>query len=265
MGTLPGLSRAIFRHGNGHFGQFAHRRDGFRTKIIAEQELIDEERYTARVSIPPNSARIVFSGALPGGEVWSSGFWMATVTGDFINQAGLDSMVMAASAQFGETSSTGVLRTAAADIWNLQTTWTKTTGYLYTGAATAAYISEHTLGTPLAGSAGHNLPNQCTTVLSLRTGLPGRSNRGRMYVPCTGALLGNDGELSSAVTTELSGHAGSSFTALNELGYAPAAVVSGTHTTHRAITDVIVDSRVDIQRRRANSQSITLAVTTPVS
>lgn len=127
--------------------------------------------------------------------------------------------------------------------------------YAYpTGGPTATYSGEYTAPTPLNGTSSHYLPWQSSIVVTLRTGASGRRNRGRMYLPAAGAALGADSQMSNSDITTLVNNWAAAFTDLAGSDAGTPSVVSIAGSAHRAITTVEMDSRVDIQRRRANKQ-----------
>lgn len=94
------------------------------------------------------------------------------------------------------------------------------------------------------------LPPQCCSVVSFRTGARGPGGRGRMYLPCTGAVLSTEGTLGSTEINAL-------LTATQSLGSAISAtgaqmvVANQSQFTFSSITQYGVGNHVDTQRRRA--------------
>lgn len=115
------------------------------------------------------------------------------------------------------------------------------------------------LGTPIVGGGGPVHSAQNAIVISLQTGRPGGSYRGRVYWPALGANLSN-GRVQSADTDEL---AGAAATWLNDVGdalssfltaHGQVAVVSTTQNKATPVTSCRVGNRLDSQRRRAESE-----------
>lgn len=109
--------------------------------------------------------------------------------------------------------------------------------------------------TPLAGQAGGGYhPTQVSLVASLLTGLPGRSYRGRMYLPFTGATLENDNQASLTDITAMATGVKNLIADVNTLTTTtgPGDVVIAGSAGNIPVTSVRVDSECDIQRRRAN-------------
>lgn len=111
---------------------------------------------------------------------------------------------------FGLANPTDKTAQALADsVW---TAWTQANGLLtnlsnvtalirtraiYNDAGVEMY-GEHT-GSVAGAAAGAPLPPNCAYLASKRTGLVGRANQGRMYIPgCTEAEVGNDGIVTPA-------------------------------------------------------------------
>jgi hypothetical protein len=78
-----------------------------------------------------------------------------------------------------------------------------------------------------------------------------------MYMPAGGGVLeASTSEISANDCQTLATDWAAMFTEINQAGDATAAVVSNVGSSSTAIHQVSVDSRCDIQRRRANSQAI---------
>lgn len=120
---------------------------------------------------------------------------------------------------------------------------------------------EHIYGTPVAGGFGAGtLPWQCCLVIGWRTDAAtrGRASKGRIYSPTPGgSFTGSTGLVSSAFALAA---ATSAATLLNDID----AGFGGTNTirphimssvdgSFNEINSVVVDTRLDIQRRRANN------------
>lgn len=132
------------------------------------------------------------------------------------------------------------------------------------GKETAVSIVE---GSPLAiGGNSTSMPQQVALAISLDTGRPGASYRGRMYLPALGASIGGDGLLNVASTGP---YATDMAQWIKDVGNAGATaidpqllpcVVSTTKNIATPITKVRVGNRLDIQRRRADKQDETYSV-----
>lgn len=205
-----------------------------------------------------NLIKAVFTGTRNGGEEWQTGCWIDWVGP--VDQAGIDTACVNISGLWA-TAWTSIKPYVSND-----TSWNSTRAYLYfAGTTTAAVVSEH-LVAPVPGTSPQHLPYQCGTVASLRTGVPSRRGRGRMYLPTDGFAVSGAGQYSGAGTTDLCHAVASFMTAVNTFVPAQmtAVVFSDTGSATHPITSVIVDSVPDIQRRRANKLVPTQVITTAV-
>lgn len=202
--------------------------------------------------IPANTARIVFRGALDGGEIWESGFWVhGSVPTSNDNAEGLAGAALGLATS---TDNSGALHTCAEDLWDAFTNVSEATCYSYpNGGIAAEYIGTNTQ-TPLVGSGAGRCPNQIALVISLRSAAAGRRNRGRMYMPATGPTLSASGQVSPSVTAAVCSSWANFFGDWNALSGNPqVSVVSRIGAGAVApVTRVAVDSVLDTQRRRRN-------------
>lgn len=201
------------------------------------------------MSIPAGVSKVVLVGTLPQGEIFNTGFWTAGNVPS--TQAAANSLCSAYAslvtthlvAAFGGYMST----LASFDRVNL---------YGYTAGGPTAGIQ----GTAaISGGAGtmstSYLPLQSAWVATLRTPYPGRSRRGRMYFPITNHALTN-WQFTQAETTALTTAVRNFLNAVN--GTASSGFVSVVSQvgagSSSGVTLVTGDSRLDIQRRRANRE-----------
>lgn len=198
--------------------------------------------------------KIVLAGTAPGGEIWETGFWMSATGVHDEATAAAQAEVVAGT--LNSTDSSGAMRITAATIWTAQFMWTKVTCYAYTGGTTAAYVGEYTLPSPRAGSVGSAPhPNQVALVLTLRTGASGRRNRGRMYLPASGAPTAANAQMVFGDISTLTTAWATAFTDINASDAGKIIVLSRTGGTFRQVSSVDSDTRLDVQRRRANRQA----------
>jgi hypothetical protein len=118
----------------------------------------------------------------------------------------------------------------------------------------SATVLQYVTGLPIVGTAaGDDLPPGSSVVASLRTGLIGRSYRGRMYLPTmTEAFCNADGNLTSAVALEIADGIVTMIRAINGVivGDPVVDVYSRTLGSGEAVIQVKVDERIRSQRRR---------------
>jgi hypothetical protein len=198
---------------------------------------------------PSGTIKTVIGGTLPGGEVFAFG-WQNRAVG-VSTQTDLNMV----NGQTNAALANNFLTTSVKALFSTQVVFTRVTNYLYTGGSSASLVS---VSTPsIAGtSAVAGMPNQCAVVVTLETGVPGRSNRGRAYLPPVNVGLINAGtvQLSSATCTTLANAFASMLTALHDDSSPNGvpAVASALKGAIRDITAVRVDSIIDTQRRRRN-------------
>lgn len=219
------------------------------------------------MTIPPLMTHVTIAGILRGGEIWQTGFW--TRTGTATTPEGATAHAVRLAALFDNP---GGLR--AYMVGNLlrggDSVESLTVAEYPEGGPTAQFIGEFRVHTP--GTASGNLPNQVSMVASTRTGQAGRRHRGRMYLPAGGVTLTpTDSEFGTSEITNAASAVATFFSAINTQGGAPpqgpeqVVVLSKVAGTALPVTSVIVDSRPDIQRRRANQQAIVGSFSQPVT
>lgn len=214
------------------------------------------------MGIPANVARVSLQGTLPGGEIFSTGFWVRPSDGGSdVPSTNADAQTMAnnivGQTAFGTliTGLKSLLSTSSAYA-TLRVDCYPTGGPRATASATAAIAS----GT---GTGANALPDQVCWVATLRTGQIGRSLRGRMYLPANGYTITTTTGLFIAHTPTIAALVAAYFTSLPLSNTIPgsgvgaeAVVVSSRLTVATHISQVTNDHRPDIQRRRADRQNI---------
>jgi len=200
--------------------------------------------------LPGVQVKCVVSGTMADGvQDMSFGFWLHVSDADFITQATLNDItsdVETAVAAFLGTSSVAKFYTAIDE-------FTKVTCYSYNdGSVSADLVSELLFGSPLAGSGTANHPKETCLVVSLRSLTPGRSGRGRFYLPATGIAMDATGQTSSSTDIDnLASAAKTMFDALIANDYEPV-VASFTKSAAYPVATIVVDNRPDTQRRRTD-------------
>ena len=196
--------------------------------------------------IPSGYSRNVISGKLPGGEIWQSSFWCDEAPSD---QAATQSQADAFASDISSaltTAGTPIDHMCAGSTIDTLTTYS----YLdATGHATHVAVSNITGG---AAALTQTLPDQCCLVVTLLTGVAGRRHRGRLYIPYLADTL-SGGQVSSSKITDIAAWWSSLITALNgDLGGQHVVVLSQAGGSSVSVNAVQVDSKIDIQRRRAD-------------
>jgi hypothetical protein len=122
------------------------------------------------------------------------------------------------------------------------------------GGPTATFVGEAPI-VSMVGTGGGNAPLYMCVVLSLRTGISGRSFRGRMYLPANGVALTTAHRLPTAAVAAVTLGMGNWFNAINALtgdNIASVSVLSQHLGEHFDVNEVTGDDKPDVQRRREN-------------
>lgn len=193
------------------------------------------------MGIPDKNVKYVLGGTLGATEIWNCAFWERT-TGDGtgVNDAALAIQVASPTWVAFKNALFPVLSTGDAIL--------TVDNYFYMGGAAVAH--GHAIYSAV-GSGAVSHAKQTAVVLTERTALATRSGRGRIYLPCTGAAINNQGILTSGPIDGLADAFANLLGSLIGAGSAPV-VVSQTHTMNTDITSVSVDYVPDTQRRRRN-------------
>lgn len=146
-------------------------------------------------------------------------------------------------------------------------------GYWYpSGSKVSTVVGEHLAAGAIPGTSAASTPTQTSVVASMKTGISGRSARGRSYLPANGLPLdvtnqisnGNVHTLSLAYSHVLADLSLDLASSLASSGVAPVVYSAKTGGTHQIIS-VTVDSRPDVQRRRADKIIANYAENNPVT
>ena len=201
------------------------------------------------------AVKAVIKGTLAtGAQDFSYGFWLNVGDVDFIGQSQLDTItgdVHDAIDTMHNTSSVAALMTSADVV-------TGVTCYSYNATSvTADLVSIAPLTTPRAGSGTANHPKETSLVTSLRTLIPGRSGRGRFYMPATGIAMTAGGVIAS--NTAVDDFADAVKTMFDDLGSATWAVSVASFSKGHLypVTSFQVDNKPDTQRRRTDKINAT--------
>lgn len=215
--------------------------------MLRRSQIAATDRYTLwTMGLPADVTRVALQGVIGTSEIFETGFWMR----------GLIVPDNAAANTFCEALSTALLAQTSAmtkvkSIMNNVTRFTKIRSYTYASGFPATAIGEADFAASGTGSTPS--PWQMSIVATLRTGLAGRQNRGRMYFPATGIGVGTNGYLSGGIDVDLAPAVAQLLDAANDVEtLASVVVVSQTATAAHPVTAVSVDNKPDIQRRRAN-------------
>lgn len=200
-------------------------------------------------SFPNPVVNIVFSGSMPGGERFAWGLWADCDIP--LTQADANTTAAAVQAAFA-SNNTNLLSLASTNTaYNLVTlTWFNASGL-------AIKKATQTLGGVVGtGTVVHQ--TQSALVVTLITDIAAASYRGRIYLPADGAVL-TLGQRTAAQTTATATSIAALLTAINTAlpgAGAQLGVYSSKLVNVQPIIAVRVDSRMDVQRRRADKITI---------
>jgi hypothetical protein len=207
------------------------------------------------VGLPVDACKVVLRGTINDVQDWSIGCWLTTelIAGSW----GIADM----------TAYCVKLDAFAADWWstirnkvNPLTAWSTTSLYFYpAGHTVASQMTEVMGGAGSNGGGAVYLPPYVSMVASLRTDVPGRSGRGRNYVPANGFTPNVDAQMDNTSCTELATAHATMLTGWNGIvgtdegiSAQTAVVASFTKSQTNAIKTVQVDSKPDTQHRRTD-------------
>lgn len=205
--------------------------------------------------------RAIIRGRLAGGCNFATSFSVdigAGQTQDTVN---------AAVNQIAQLTNTQFLSNVR-NLYPTTTVFDDVRGYYYgVGGNSATIISESAITDGAGTAAGSANMNQACLVATLLTGAPGRSNRGRMFLPAPQAALLNAGQLPGTQVTAFCTGVQTLFTQLDAFTAPQIGVVvySDVRNAMRKCTQVRVDSRLDVMRSRADGQDITMSSTRAVA
>lgn len=202
------------------------------------------------MTIPLGVSRNTIYGHLLGGEIFNMSLWAGEApTGQAATQAQANA--------FRDAIVTAMGLTAAPKSF-LQTTsgydGLKVYSYQSSGGH-ATNIADASMSQPGTAATSFQLPNQAAVCVSLKTDSAGRTKQGRIYMPL-GVYGLSSGQLTSGDCTAIATWWRNLIVSLNTAigGPAKIGVLSQKLGTIQPVTAVAVDSKVDIQRRRANKQ-----------
>lgn len=202
---------------------------------------------------------------LSGQERWSVSWAVSAADGNGFNDPGvMQTKCDEVMDWFGaSTGSPADLKSAI----GITSTVDRVRCYFHPDTGQPATVSAVSLGAPVAGSGACTKPPQCALVVSLLTGRPGRSYRGRFYWPAITQAMTASGKWGGTSTTTLA----NAFKALllesvagvgtgeQAMRVVVASAATGDLT---AVSSVRVGDVVDTQRRRRDKMVETYASVT---
>ena len=210
------------------------------------------------MAIPAQVMRLAITGTFPSSEIWNHSYWMMPAGEGIVpdDNDGADTVL-------GNIVGSSVWTTYRDILKTFMKSNSAITGlhlYCYPdGGPSSPAIAERVFNT-VGTSSGAAHPLQTATVASLRTGQSGRSFRGRVYLPTTDVTLDTNNQLTSAVTSAVADMVADfcgGWATEDVFGVGQAAfvcIVSPTRSARTVVTQVVVDSVMDTQRRRRNRQ-----------
>lgn len=220
------------------------------------------------VGLPSDAVKLVIQGSIAGVQSWSVGLW---------GQITLPGGAWAIANQQAATEDlAGFVETwavAMRQFWAPDTQYEQLSSYFYPAhSLVSTQVGTFAETTPIVGTGSHYHSTSCSMVQSLRTDVPGRSGRGRIYVPADAANINTAHEFSSSDIGAASGATATMLHGFNGYSSVPHGVTalhmmvaSFTKLQMNDITSVVVDSRPDSQRRREDKMPITNTSTSPVT
>lgn len=208
------------------------------------------------VSLLSPAFRLVLRGKIVSVQTWSISIWAAAtpVSGTGYTQGQLNTLALDMDAL-----AVAAWGTYAASI-NPDTNFAETGVYFYPfGSLVATQSAVSPARAASLGTGSGNLPVQTSCVVSLRTGVSGRTGRGRNYLPFNGTALTTGHQFSTTPITNAAIAYQTWLQAINAYSSVPSNVSSivpcvASHVTGNLspITQVTVDSDPDTQRRRSD-------------
>lgn len=196
------------------------------------------------MTIPGPVIKVVMKGTYAGQQEWSTAFWVKTTA---------YATLAAFTAEMNGAFQTALGANATPLLKSLLNGADSIDQFLYyyydSSSASLTYqVASAPLG--IAGTASGDLPYNCALVATLLTPIDGRSYRGRMYLPARGVTLSNS-QLNLPTVTTVAADVAGLFTAINGTSAGTQVVVaSATRGLVTAVSQVRVDSKMDVQRRR---------------
>lgn len=210
----------------------------------------------------PNNAhtiRLTFKGTINSVQTWSTSCW-------FRYYAGGTAIPSAAEMVDAITNSTDFegyvdnLWAVLSGYMGLNTTMATWEVAVYGEDPTTPAVGLAHAPNSYSGASSPTLPPECALVASLRTARSGASYRGRMYLPLSHLVVSNQGLASDVAATDVANAVAAFFTSVDghtfqssitsDTGRLRAIVNSTTKTMTTDVSRVLVDTRIDAQRRR---------------
>lgn len=212
--------------------------------------------------------RLVATGTLAVGQTWSTGLWIDL--GDPApqpSQADLDAYAVSCAALLKPQ-----FQIIANNLWSNTTNLQTLTAYWYAPNTTKAAMVSTAAPMAVVGVGTGALPLFTSVCFSLRSATPGRSGRGRNYMPCTiGGVIGGTGQVGGTSVTNSSPAWAAAIRGLNGMAAGvvnphgqTVVVASFTKGAGYPIRSIVIDSIPDTQHRREDKLVAVTVSTTAV-
>lgn len=192
---------------------------------------------------------IAISGTNPVGDTFQFGFGVEDSVGTTQDVA--NAVADSFTQKFTSTQGGGTLKAQ----YDVLTKFLKVAAYRRskTPGGPADELAEVALVGLVGSGGGSPLPPESAICVSLLTGAPGRSNRGRMYLPGpTVSTVNTLGKMNSNVPSIFANWAAAFFGDVNTASRS-SVLWSRKNALSRSITQVSVGDQFDVQRRRQNN------------
>ena len=190
--------------------------------------------------------RFVIKGTGVGSEIWQTGF-STVATSAIASQSDLQAqldLVVPFVSSWWTTLKPNVFSSYAL---------TEVDAYQYEGGSTnAEFQAAHALAAVAGTKVSTGSPVDTATVVSLRTILPGRRGRGRMYIPNHNGTQPADGQFLPATSQAYGTATKTLFDSITGGTLLGPVVVSRTGLLYNVVTSLVTDSKPDVQRRRVD-------------
>jgi hypothetical protein len=190
--------------------------------------------------------KFVIKGTGPGSEIWQTGFY-TTCTMNPVDQPALQALLNTI-APFVDT----FFAALKSKIYPTYT-YTEVDAYQYVSPSHVAAFNAQAIRTPTAGTlVGNGQQLDGAVVCSIRTPLPSRRGRGRMYLPCHDVVQPSGMLANAATNTQYGTALKALFSSIVGGSVAAPIVVSRTGNFWNPPTQIITDNKPDVQRRRVD-------------
>lgn len=200
-----------------------------------------------------DALRCVVNGNIGSVQTWSTSIWVSLgAMGGPLTQAQINTL----ASQVATPTQTWLSNLASAGIWSADTTVSNLTCYWYPALSTKSALVSTPQTMTGSGSSSVYQPSYVSMVVSLRSDTPGRSGRGRLYIPCTATTLSSGHKFTSGPATNVGTFTQTYLKAVNLLTFALPAnnnkvnVASFSKGLQYTVTSISVDDNPDTQHRR---------------